>query len=280
MQARQVLGGGAALLAAAGIAVTQRDCQWPSPSPSPSPTAWPSPSPAPPPDCLPGVPWCFETGQVCSSPEAPCKHNPTQDPAHCELAPACPAPDPTPAPTPTPGPAGACPKPLKDGSRVYMASKAYGQGWDSTVRVYGDPGFCFAIHGEMVNDCHLEGWAGPSGNDPTARWRCEVQLIGGCPVWQFSSDQAHVLKCSNDPGKPGSCDHFGDPVYRDDPQTPTTGDSLETLQGFEGKPLVCGLQRDAYGPMAGYFTVAHGKGFIRACRPDWQECSSWKPFDK
>jgi hypothetical protein len=164
-----------------------------------------------------------------------------------------------------------------------MRTNYYGQGLDSTVRVQGDPGFCFAIHGEMVNDCHLEGWRGPAGNDPTARSRCEMQLLGGCPVWQFTVQNpaagAIVLRCSDNHSAGMSCDHFGDPVFRDDPQTPTTGDTLETLQGFEGKPLECGLQRDMFGPYAGFFTIAHGKGWVRACRPDWQECGQWRAID-
>ena len=55
--------------------------------PSP-PTPTPTPTPAPV-VCLPDIPWCSDTGQTCSTPGATCKHNPTQDPAHCELAPAC-----------------------------------------------------------------------------------------------------------------------------------------------------------------------------------------------
>lgn len=68
------------------------------PGPGPAPTPTPTPPPA---ACMPGVPWCSDVGQECSSTDKPCKHNPTQDPAHCELAPACPEeprpPDPPPA---------------------------------------------------------------------------------------------------------------------------------------------------------------------------------------
>jgi len=57
----------------------------------------PPPIPTPPPeDPLAGVPWCNEAGQTCSLPGKPCKHNPTQDPGHSELAPACSIPDPLP----------------------------------------------------------------------------------------------------------------------------------------------------------------------------------------
>lgn len=53
------------------------------------------PQPPPPPwQCELEMPGCHETGQTCSTPEAPCWHNPTQDPEHCEEAPACPLPQP------------------------------------------------------------------------------------------------------------------------------------------------------------------------------------------
>jgi hypothetical protein len=45
---------------------------------------------APLPGCTLDMPWCKDVGQTCSSDESPCKHNPTQDPDHCEEAPACP----------------------------------------------------------------------------------------------------------------------------------------------------------------------------------------------
>jgi hypothetical protein len=165
-----------------------------------------------------------------------------------------------------------CPKPLAPGAYVYLNDKAYGQGFDSTVRVHGDPEFCRLIHGEAINDCHLEGWS--------KRVECEMELIGGCPVWQFTADGGTTVEaCVDDQAAWASCDHFGSVEYRDDPQTPTTGDTLSTLQGFEGRPLVCGLQRDAHGPMAGFFTVAHGVGHVRACKPDGAGCGPWRPFD-
>lgn len=180
-----------------------------------------------------------------------------------------------------PPPTDVCPKPLASGSRVYLNDKAYGNGFDSTVRVQGDPEFCKLIHGEALNDCHLEGWPQQAA--------CEMQLLGvtvgkayACPVWQYTVDNgANVYPCSDDQTALASCDHFGNPVDRDDPQTPTTGDTLETLQGFEGEPKACGLQRDAHGPIAGFFTIAHGSGKVRACRPDNQEsgCGPWRPFD-
>jgi len=48
--------------------------------------------PEPPPtECLPGVEWCDKLvpPAQCSSLSRPCKHNPTQDPGYCELAPTC-----------------------------------------------------------------------------------------------------------------------------------------------------------------------------------------------
>ncbi len=53
----------------------------------------PGPTPTPPPQwsCELGMPGCHKTKppQQCSSEVSPCWHNPTQDPEHCEEAPAC-----------------------------------------------------------------------------------------------------------------------------------------------------------------------------------------------
>ena len=172
------------------------------------------------------------------------------------------------APHPTPS---FCPKPLAPGAYVYLNDKAYGQGFDSTPRVHGDPEFCRLIHGVAINDCHLEGWP--------KRVQCELELMDGCPVWQFTVDGMSIFPCVDNHSAAASCDHFGSIEYRDDPQTPTTGDTISTLEGFEGRPLECGLQRNAYGPMAGFFTVAHGIGWVRACKPDRAGCGPWRPFD-
>lgn len=166
-----------------------------------------------------------------------------------------------------------CPKELAPNTVVYMNHKAYGQGWDSAVRVKGDPELCRLIHGESINDCHLEGWP--------KRAECEYYLLGNnCPVWEYMSNGI-VYLCNDDHSAIASCDHFGNPINRDDPQTPTTGDTLENLRGFEGEPKVCGLHRDAFGPYQGYFTVAHGNGKLRACKPDRNPdtCSEWKGFN-
>jgi hypothetical protein len=153
----------------------------------------------------------------------------------------------------------ACPKPLAPGAEVYINDKRYGNGIDSTIRVHGDPEFCRLIHGVEVADCHLEGWL--------RRAECEMELARGCPVWQYTMDQgASIWPCRQAPHPEMSCDHWGDPVDRDDPQTPA----------FEGRPAACGLQRDAAGdPKAGFFVIAHGLGQVRACLPDGTGCGPW-----
>jgi hypothetical protein len=163
-----------------------------------------------------------------------------------------------------------------------MRNKYYGARFvDSTVWIDGDREFCVAIHGEVATDrCHLEGWS--------KRLECELELLGlyadtdeACPIWQFKEGRQGAPQVCHDQrsGVPVSCDHFGNTQFRDDPQTPTTGDTLETLQGFEGEPKVCGLDRDAYGPRAGFGMVPHQDpgvvGFVRACRPDGDGCGRW-----
>lgn len=235
---------------------------------TPDPPA-PTPAPCPEGQCLLGwtnaVPPQPVCGECPTPPPADCRETGCPAGQSCKLGHGgykCVADQP---------PASACPKPLAAGAEVYLNDKPYGQGFDATVRVHGDPEFCKAIHGVAIDDCHLEGW--PS------RVQCEMELIGGCPVWQFSRDEAVVIPCVDDQDALASCDHFGSVEYRDDPKTPTTGDSLKTLQGFEGRPLACGLQRDIHGPVAGFFTVAHGKGQVRACKPDGTGCGPWRPVD-
>lgn len=235
---------------AALLGLSPGTCQtvWPNPSSSPVATAEPAARPTPG-GCPEG--YCV-VGWTNSVPPRPlCGQCATR------------------APHP---PKTSCPKPLAPGAYVYLNDKPYGHGFDSTVRVHGDPEFCRLIHGVVVNDCHLEGWP--------KRVECEMELLHGCPIWQFSVDAGTTVEpCVDDHAARCSCDHFGSVEYRDDPQTPTTGDTLLTLQGFEGQPLECGLQRDAYGPMAGFFTVAHGAGQVRACKPDRTGCGPWRPFD-
>jgi hypothetical protein len=205
------------------------------PTPEPSPTATPTPVPTP-----------------TATPE------PTPSPS----------PEPTPEPTPTPG-LTPCPKTPSEGAYVYLNNKRYGNGIDSTVRIYGDQEMCMLIHGVAVNDCHFEGMQGD-------RAACEMWLVkrqtgasGGCPVWQYSEDARSGFECHQAPSDPASCDHYGDPVYRDDPQTHDV---------FEGRPAECGLQRDTVGdPMAGFFVILHGRVYGRACLPDYSGCGPWVP---
>jgi len=63
----------------------------------------PKPPEPPPAECLPGVAWCV-AGQSCGM----CKHNPTPDPGHCEMAPPCATPPPVEPPPVTPPPATGC----------------------------------------------------------------------------------------------------------------------------------------------------------------------------
>jgi hypothetical protein len=164
----------------------------------------------------------------------------------------------TPVPTPTPV-VSACPKALEPGAYVYVTNKPYGQGLDAGVRVKGDREMCRLIHGVDTDDCHFEGWG--------KRAECEMELMGGCPVWQYSTDgKVSAGACRQAEHPIASCDHFGDPTDRDDPQTPA----------FEGKPAACGLQRDPRGdPMAGFFVIAHGNAYFRACIPDGSQCAPW-----
>lgn len=215
------------------------------------------------------------------------KPTPTPDP----FPPPTAEPVPTPTPVPTPPPPAsaeylkACPKPLASGATIRMAVAPYprpdGPHRDSTLYVDGDPDFCFMIHGVRVNACHLEGWP-----DQEA---CEMGLLGlsvgmpfSCPVWQYQ-DRTGIHACHDDrnPSRSTSCDHFGSTLVRDDPKTPTTGATLDTLAGFEGYPRECGLQRNVYGPRAGFFTSPHGTpnvpSEVRVCRPDGEGCSGWLP---
>lgn len=226
----------------------------------------PTPTPAPPTTC---VPPCLE-GQRCvaeeslpvryacvTAPPPPVNCLVTLCPAgqHCEQGIGCVA-DPLPPPEPA-----ACPKSLAPGATVYLNDKRYGNGIDSTVRVKGDPEFCRLIHGVSANDCHLEGWP--------ARSACEMELLGGCPIWEYSLNRIDSRgPCLMAPHPEASCDHHGDPVDRDDPMTPP----------FEGRPRACGLQRDHTGnPMGGFFVIGHGSAWFRSCKPDGQGCGPWVP---
>lgn len=216
-------------------------------------------------------PWKPKPPVPSPSPSPTVEPTPVPTPTPEPTAP--PTPEPTPSPTmpPTPQPpepgeppdASDCPLVPPAGS-VYLKNKPYGHGFDATVRV-ADKAFCEAIYGAGVVDCHLEGLGQPR-NHLCSRW-----LIGGCPTWQYTLDQKAFYLCHDDRvGAAISCDHFGSPASgQDDPDTP----------GFEGYPAGCGLQRDEFGPMAGFFVVPHGAGYVRACMPGTAYCGKWLPVD-
>jgi len=166
--------------------------------------------------------------------------------------------------TPTPPPvSSSCPKTLEPGAEIYLNNKRYGNGLDSTLRVRGDKEFCKIIHGVEVNDCHLEGWS--------KRSACEMELMNGCPIWFYSiTGDKPTSQCHQSPHPIASCDHWGDPVDRDDPMTPE----------FEGRPFACGIQRDSENnPEAGFFIIAHAEPnrstYFRACLPNGTNCGPW-----
>lgn len=168
-----------------------------------------------------------------------------------------------------------CPMPLPAGAVVYINDNPYGQlvdeggihilGVDSSIRVRGSYEYCAALgHATPSNDCNLEPWPN--------RAACEMELAGGCPVWDWYNDlHPGAYPCEQvQPDESGmSCDHFGNTEFRDDPETPDI---------FEGRPAECGYQRDELGnPMAGFWTQPHGglNGYARACLPDRSTCARW-----
>jgi hypothetical protein len=157
-----------------------------------------------------------------------------------------------------PNPSVVC-GPLPAGAVVYLNDKPYGQGVDSTIRIKS-ASYCEA-HGMPGLDCKVR-----QEGDPY-RDLCERYYAGGCPVWQYRLAGDSTLRACLQPAAEFSCDHFGNPEYRDDPNTPDV---------FEGEPKACGLQRDDAGnPKAGFFVIAHGNGQVRACRPDYDGCGPW-----
>jgi hypothetical protein len=165
---------------------------------------------------------------------------------------------------------------MPDSASVFIKAKPYGQGIDTELNVLDWPELCIFIHGNPVNpnQCHLEGL----DSKGYSRVACEMAIIekesggaGKCPVgiWQTVSHPGENKCLQDDPYETGgmSCDHFGNTVTRDDPNTPE----------FEGLPSECGRQRDETGkPKAGFFWIAHGDGEIKACLPNYESCSrSW-----
>lgn len=229
------------------LLITWTDFCKPKPEPTPTPTPSVSPEPTP---------------------------IPTPEPTPTSTPTPIPTPTPTPVPSPTPDTSNPCPKELAPGAYVWINNKPAGHGFDSTPRVHGDPEFCFLIHGVRINDCHLESWP--------KRYQCESKLIGGFPRWEYTVDKNVIYPCHDDQNALASCDHFGTQPNQDDPKTKTTGDTLATLRGFEGRPLECGLQRNEFGPNQCFFTVAHGNAYIRSCAPidpQSKHCGPWNHFD-
>jgi hypothetical protein len=199
--------------------------------------------------------------------------------AKCKATPApSPTAQPTPLPSPSPSPSAtpttptttttttlpavsALPESCKS-AEVYMGDNYYGQGLDSSVRWRGSEQCCRDLgHQNTSRDCHAEGYP--------QRLAAELEALGGCPIWQGSVDGKNWFRLEDNQGAPLSGDHFGNTVDRDDPQTPE----------FEGEPKVCGKQRGQYGPNAGFFVIAHGKGFVRACKPDGTGCGAARAID-
>jgi hypothetical protein len=201
--------------------------------------------------------------------EAACQPKPTPPPPPPTTLP--PAPPPTTLPEqptttttttlpPAPQPVSACPASCLT-AEVYMGSRPYGQGFDSSVRLRGSAKCCADLgHLNPSSDCHLEGYGG--ANSPK-RQACELELLGGrCPIWKG--------RCYSATPKAEECpitfDHEGNTTYRDDPQTPDV---------FEGQPAEC-----AKLPDSGFFVIAAGRGFVKACKPDGTGCSGEHAVDK
>lgn len=236
--------------------------------------------PTPPPDnppaaCLPDVPEC-QSGLACAPEGKPCKHNPTSDPAKCQLLETCPKPPPEPNNPPpieeAPVTAADCP-PIDPAAHLRIPARPYGKkGAYTELIVLDSPTTCLALNpaDPDPNNCHFEGWK--------TQQRCERYLIkkfgdgkGECPIWWARTPANGVFRCREDDpnGNSMSCDHFGSADKRDNPKTTE----------FEGKPEVCGLQRDDKGkPEAGFFTIVLGNGDYGASLPGASAPDTWTPY--
>ena len=233
----------------------------------------------PPPPCPElGVPWCHETTPPMTCGQ--CKHQPAGE--RCPImAPPCDVPPPV-CPTcpagqsctdpavgcvkdPVVPPVGACPWKLSSypGAHLAANTKPWGNGFDHTTLVDGSRVYCLE-----------RGWTDGRSKCQVAqdgdphKVPCEIEFGNGCARWEFRSGGVQ-RPCVDDQDDVMSCDHFGSTDYRDDPKTPTTGNTLATLQGFEGQPKQCGLQREGDKPIAGFFIIAHTTkgvpGEVRSC---------------
>jgi hypothetical protein len=164
---------------------------------------------------------------------------------------------------PAPEPQGVLPESCKS-AEVYVGMNYYGNGLDTSVRWRGSEACCRDLgHQNTSSDCHAEGFP--------QRQAAELEALGGaCNIFQASVDGKAWFRCEDNRDAPLSCDHFGNTTKRDDPQTPDV---------YEGEPKVCAKQAGAFGFNAGFFAIAHGKGYVRACRPDGGGCSSPRAVD-
>ena len=155
--------------------------------------------------------------------------------------------------TPPPPPVvSQCPMEIPAEGR-WINIKPYGQGYDSTPRVKNQA-YCERMTGiGGVPDCK----ANPEGSGNDA---CDTAFLGApCPIWEQSLDGKNWGRCLPTPADI-SCDHFEHWNERQ----PYTGNCQKNLEGS---------------PVAGFFMIAHGKGFVRACNSDSTICSQSKAVD-
>ena len=169
--------------------------------PIPNPTPEPTPTPEP---CLPEVPWCGDVGQTCSSVDSPCKHNPTSDPNHCELAPDCPTepiPEP-PEPTPEPPPStGECKLGTLPATQVAQATiKVQKSGAKNVSGTpfgrFGKEYYCSAEMNwpEACASGKIQGPVAPDGHPQ--RLACEKVFLGqNCPTFSMAQCTGTGAQC-------------------------------------------------------------------------------------
>ena len=162
---------------------------------------------------------------------------------------------------PEPPPVGSCPWSMPAGTRLGANTKYYGQGLDHTTLVIGSSEYCAQrgwTDGRSTCQVAIDG-------DPN-KVACEIAFGGGCPRFEFRANGVQ-RPCVNDQNDFMSCDHFGDTVTRDDPQTPDV---------FEGEPKECAKQKGPHGYEAGFFAIAHGLGEVRSCVDStFSACGPW-----
>ena len=144
------------------------------PIPAPNPPQPPQPTPTPPTvGCQIQAPWCHELSPPasCSSSAIPCLHNPTQDPNHCELAPACP----TDLPPPQPPPSTDCAPVLDPGLSAPVAEDG---SWPKASDQATDGSFKQAV------------WSAVQG----AKQSCPTAWVGDCMAQGASAiDRGYLL---------------------------------------------------------------------------------------